>query len=468
MDKKVGIIVPYRNRYTHLIDFKEHIVRYLTEKKLNFELIIVNQDNAKLFNRGMLLNIGFKYAKKLKCDYVVFHDVDMLPLDVDYSYESYPVHLASGFIYENKEKERLIFDEYFGGITLFTIEDFEKIDGYSNKYWGWGYEDDDLLLRCKVKGVKLDTRTLQTKKRKGNTVRLNGVDAYIRSKNIINTRNSFSIAITFQPENTAYNPDKPSDEFTAFSLPGYDLAIGHTSFRRYNFTAFDNKLQLLYINSNLRPEYNTTIIVTVDSLDKIISVYQDGTLIGNINDYGRLYSYSRNTDFYLGVGNPDREVIPNFFKGSISSFAYYDNKLGEKEVQELFGTDKLYTELTSSKNLKLYYDANFIENYHLKDLTGGGNNGKLIKCEIVPHQEINTSYKVPFRKRSVLKSLPHEENGYLNGRWSDQNTRWNQLRFHNEVSKNLQLLDNDGLSTLTYHTHGIIKEGNITILNVGI
>ena len=29
----------------------------------------------------------------------------------------------------------------------FTGEQFEKTNGYSNEYWGWGGEDDDLFMR---------------------------------------------------------------------------------------------------------------------------------------------------------------------------------------------------------------------------------------------------------------------------------------------------------------------------------
>ena len=57
-------------------------------KNIQYQLIIVEQDDAKLFNRGMLLNIGFKEAKRLKCDYVVFHDIDMIPMSPDI-YEKY-------------------------------------------------------------------------------------------------------------------------------------------------------------------------------------------------------------------------------------------------------------------------------------------------------------------------------------------------------------------------------------------
>ena len=126
MAKKLGVIVPYRNRPEQLETFKKRLTRYLKRNDIPFELIIVNQDDAKLFNRGMLLNIGFKYAEKLGCDYVVFHDIDMIPVHVDYTYSNHPLHLATGFKENVGDKPREIFDEYFGGVTLFPIEDFKE------------------------------------------------------------------------------------------------------------------------------------------------------------------------------------------------------------------------------------------------------------------------------------------------------------------------------------------------------
>ena len=145
---KLGVIVPYRNRLSQLSKFKSIMPYYLNKNGIDYNIFIVEQDGAKQFNRGMLLNIGFKYALEHKCDYVVFHDIDMIPSEVDYSYSDKPLHLSTNFEYENDEKERDMFEEYFGGVTMFPVEDFEKINGYSNKYWAWGYEDDDLLLRC--------------------------------------------------------------------------------------------------------------------------------------------------------------------------------------------------------------------------------------------------------------------------------------------------------------------------------
>ena len=38
---------------------------------------------------------------------------------------------------------------------MFTKEDFKTINGFSNE-WGWGFEDDDLLIRCLESDLDLD------------------------------------------------------------------------------------------------------------------------------------------------------------------------------------------------------------------------------------------------------------------------------------------------------------------------
>ena len=215
MNKKIGIIVPYRDRENHLNIFLKRITRYLKNSDIDYEIIIVNQDNGKLFNRGMLLNIGFKYAEELKCDYVVFHDVDMIPANVDYSYDDKPIHLATEINDAKTHKtSKETFDEYFGGVTLFPVEDFKKINGYSNKYWGWGYEDTDLLLRCKKKEINLNTLKLKNSGASGTALKLNGLDAYVRVKNTINFNQNLTIFISFFPEELTLDHEKRSEEHT--------------------------------------------------------------------------------------------------------------------------------------------------------------------------------------------------------------------------------------------------------------
>ena len=110
MDRhKLGIIVPYRRRVEQIDFFVKYMTNYLKDKNIRYEIIVIDQDDAKQFNRGILLNIGYVYAKKLKCDYIVFHDVDMIPIDVDYSYSDIPLHLATDFFTGENEKKREIF-----------------------------------------------------------------------------------------------------------------------------------------------------------------------------------------------------------------------------------------------------------------------------------------------------------------------------------------------------------------------
>lgn len=151
--KKLALIVPYRDRETHLVQFIPYMHQFLNPH-IPYRLFIVEQTLEKPFNRGKLLNIGFKLAKNL-CDYVCFHDVDMLPTQGDYSYVSQPTHLAT---HVEQFDFKMPYAHYFGGVTLFNLHDFDLINGYNNDYFGWGLEDDDLRLRCFMHGLSIESR----------------------------------------------------------------------------------------------------------------------------------------------------------------------------------------------------------------------------------------------------------------------------------------------------------------------
>jgi predicted glycosyltransferase involved in capsule biosynthesis len=149
MSEKLAIIVPYRDREEHLKKFLPAMEECDFLDGIDYEILIVEQEDGKPFNRGKLLNIG-----AIQChtaSYYCFHDVDMLPMISDYSYVSTPTHLAAeaeqfGF--------KLPYQGYFGGVTLFDKHSFIKVNGYSNDYWGWGAEDDDVMFRCLVNDVR--------------------------------------------------------------------------------------------------------------------------------------------------------------------------------------------------------------------------------------------------------------------------------------------------------------------------
>jgi predicted glycosyltransferase involved in capsule biosynthesis len=148
---KLGIIIPYRNREEHLEIFLNEFPKIINIT--DYTIVVVEQTEENLFNRAKLFNIGFDYIKD-KIDYVCFHDIDMIPIKADYSYTSTPIHMVSSATQFNNG----ICESYYGGVNLMSKENFLKINGNSNEFWGWGGEDDDLLNRIKSVGYKLQRR----------------------------------------------------------------------------------------------------------------------------------------------------------------------------------------------------------------------------------------------------------------------------------------------------------------------
>lgn len=468
--KKLGVIVPYRNRYEQLQIFKARMSEYLKKKGIRFEIIIVEQDNAKLFNRGMLLNIGFKYAEEMRCRYVVFHDVDLIPSDVDYSYSEYPVHLAKNVFESETGKKKESFDQYFGGVTIFPEREFRRINGYSNKYWGWGFEDDDLFLRCEVNGCELDTLYLENSRTNYKALSFNGIDSYVVGKNNFDLKSGATVFVSFKPGDLSYDFEKESDFFTAFCLPGFgtDTSISYNSFKRYHFSTYDEEKRPLYVNSEIIEPYQTNICAVFDPVKKKVIIYQDGVLLGETNQFSELFPYENQKTFYLGASNPKRAWGQNFFKGTIDSFAVIQKPLNSKEVFDLC-TGLKFSDYKKNNLLKVLYTANYIEEYKMIDLSGNGNDGKIFNCEIkdIKLPKYN-QIKVPHRRNSTFHSLKHEENGFFENKWKDQSTRWNQLRFHNEILRDKYRVSDEGLSDLQFVEHGRIRENNITHVEIGI
>jgi hypothetical protein len=155
----------------------------------------------------------------------------------------------------------------------------------------------------------------------------------------------------------------------------------------------------------------------------------------------------------------------SYFKGYIDTFAVFSKTLNEEEIKKISENN----EIKDVDSLKLHYDAGYIEDYKLTDLTGNGNHGMIVNCDIrVLELSQYIEIKIPHRRQSTFYTLSHEENGFFDNKWKTQATRWNQLRYHNEVSKNDDLVSNDGLSDLQFIEHGLTKENNITHINVGV
>ena len=469
---KLGVIVPYRKRPTHLRKFQEHIRNYL--KDYDYELIVVEQNDDLPFNRGKLLNIGFKTALRKQCDYVVFHDVDMLPRDVDYSYSDIPLHLATNFVNSKRE----LFKTYFGGVTMFPIELFKKVNGYSNEYWGWGFEDDDLLLRCTEQNVFTDFEIYEVPQIDSAGLYLHGDESYIECTNTIDLTKEFTLHCTFKPDEIIPEYDKPFDEYCVFSIPGWDTTIGYNSFNRYKFECWDIGKECHQITSDY--DYPKLTQITIVYKDRTLKMYQDGKLVGEKGVRRRLLNTKKDS-FYIGIADT-RDNDRKSFRGFVSDFAYWDTSLEPNEVQSLHqnpGMSFLADEnqYSSSKHLKIYYDFKHTKFDNSFDYTGGSVIDLVHPRRIanvynsIPKSIQNIERKkisIPARRESTFKLIGHPPEGYKDGGWKYESTRLNQIRYYKQVLDNESNLTTDGLSTLKFTTNSKTEDKNYTFLSVNL
>lgn len=148
---KLAIIIPYRDRDRNLKIFLEYMHKFLSDQRSNYGIYLAEPIKGLKFNRALLMNIGFMEAKK---DYnwncYIFHDIDMLPENNNNIYncdKDYPKQLAISISVYNYVVSGYLKNRYFGGINAFTPEQFHKVNGFSNSYFNWGMEDDDMYLR---------------------------------------------------------------------------------------------------------------------------------------------------------------------------------------------------------------------------------------------------------------------------------------------------------------------------------
>nr|XP_033960788.1 LOW QUALITY PROTEIN: beta-1,4-galactosyltransferase 1-like [Pseudochaenichthys georgianus] len=153
--QKVAIIIPFRNREEHLKYWLNYLHPILQRQQLDYGVYVVNQDGEGSFNRAKLLNVGYTEAlKDYDYDCFVFSDVDLIPMDDRNIYRcfSQPRHLS---VAVDKFGFRLPYTQCFGGVSSMSKEQFLKINGFPNNYWGWGGEDDDIFNRFSYKGMSI-------------------------------------------------------------------------------------------------------------------------------------------------------------------------------------------------------------------------------------------------------------------------------------------------------------------------
>lgn len=451
---KLGVVVPYRNRDKQLRTFLEKVPKYLDRKGLLYEIIVVEQMDEEDFNRGALLNAGACVAEKLGCDYLAFHDVDLLPEDVDYYYpKNGPVELVGQIQDSTLDRHFSValqtpeFD-YFGGATLITLEDFKKINGYSNRYTGWGFEDSDLLARCEEAGLHLSVRKFRQLQITTPSLYFNGKDSYVEigMGTVPNLMKNFSILVDFKVEALPYREKEISDEATIFSIPGLDCNLSYTNYGTLKFEVFDNYEECYPVHTEKIPEGITSqAVITFGG--GTFKFYLNGALVGTrtVFDDRKFKLYSDTV--YLGVSDLNRGDKAHWFQGNISEIAFFKQSFNPKEVRELFEKSSLGL---GSYNPENWFLASTLREDYLPNLgTGKYNCYYVHNCFVEPLNTPNAFQNVfvPQNRKGIFTTQAHISNGYREGTWKSWSTRLNQKKY----LETLQLGSRkhlDGLSTL--------------------
>ena len=458
MSHKLGVCVPYRNRELHMNEFIPKIGKYLKEHGIEFQIYIVHQVDDKLFNRGATKNIGAKHAFEDGCDYIVWHDIDMIPEDdggCDYSYPSEgPRHIATKI---EQMDYQLKYHEYFGGAVLFTKEHVEATNGYSNDYWDWGMEDDDLFYRCHLEGLTNDTY-LDTNLPQHKFISFNGNNSYGKIpyqrefRGLTSRSHTISVLVRAyqQPEKNPIfligDNTRKYVEYPIFRIPGYDYGISFNNSRALSLTYWNSFNGHNYMWLKRYDKQWSWITAVIDLSTHHSHFYLNGNEvdsragIGSLSPWrfkGNLKNYGSN-DYYLGTSpsEPENSTV-KFFQGDIAKIHAWNRALTPEEVRNL------HKDLPSEGHT---VDLNFNDPKAEHNLYNVEHKVEDIK---VPNSIL------PHRVEGRMRCLPHDDEGIVNGKFvKGETTAANERRYVLKMQDKRINYKEDGIKQLQYELVG--------------
>ena len=181
------IAIPFRNRDAHLKYFIENTIPLIEEHLPNTKVVVIEQNEGKLFNRGAVLNVAFKeYQNKTK--YFFTHDVDINPtlkcINEHYTKEVNDTDVLG--IYTSQ-------CDTLGGIIKIQDSTIHKINGFPNDVWGWGTEDKALQNRAEYYKIKKITNLTNKVEHPAYLLRFNDVNDRIRNNQAKNSRKHYQL-----------------------------------------------------------------------------------------------------------------------------------------------------------------------------------------------------------------------------------------------------------------------------------
>ena len=467
MKDKLAIIVPYRDRQDHLDVFVPHMHEFLKDKGIDYTIFIAEQTDERPFNYGKLCNVVSKEVGE-EYTYFAFHDIDMLPMndECDYGYPESPTHLATNVeAHDNK----LPYPQYFGGVVLISREDFENANGYSNEYWGYGFEDLDLLYRLEkseaylekfydlnqtydryditdVLPYRIENVEIGFNKRnhKINCVKLDKESRFYGKINPITYKTinaNFFLSFWFKDSETT------EEVKNLFSFEGCDTGVFLSHGKYVIGQIWDNKEQHKEISVDyFKDKWNHVIFGREDN--KLFLYLNNERFEIQLSDDFTIYDYKSHC---IKISDLESDI-------EISSVLLSNSTPNKEIVSELFyeGANS-YNNLTTKYGLTIssFYDySNFYKNKTLLDKGENLNHIKLEgNCVLTEIKlDVTTPIYLPARLNGEYKSLVHEDDTDIIKKYYkyDPDIEENADIFFHEVITGQLDYKTIGLSSLKY------------------
>ena len=427
MKHKLGICIPYRNRKEHIDRLIPHLTEHLNKKGIDHAFYVGHQVDDKLFNRGAMKNIAAHVAFEDGCDYIAWHDVDMLAQDdADYSYpNNYPTHIATKL---SKYEYAMGYDQYFGGVVLFTKEQVERTNGYSNDYWDWGQEDDDLFWRCHFEN--LSYQEIFERFENKMVVEFNGTTSFVKLttnrtiSSSLNKNHTISVLVNSQqqPEKMPIwlvgDKKRKFIEYPILRKEGmWTWGISFNNSRAYSILYFDIQNNPVYNWVKKSEGEWVRFTVSYDSENNELYVFINDQMVSNNGDI--LRNEPIKLSERLRIADSIRPFVLGFCPQSNN---YFKGKIGEVKIYNNFF--KTYDDI-NDKDIVFRYTPQKNDEYETNDVNFLEENVEVKKTVL------------PYRVDGSFYCLPHTDEGFVNGTWAKgETTARNEKRFVTEMQQN--------------------------------
>jgi len=461
-DKKLSIIVPYSDRKEQMYTFIGHM-EYFLKDKVNYEIHFIEQKDADVyFNYGKLCNIGFDITADTS-DYYVFQDIDLLPKqdNCDYTYTHYPTHLATNLKpYAN----------WIGGSFKITKEDFIKVNGFSNDYWGGIFHWEDFLFRLNKHNLlpvkRFFTKNVYKPHRLIDVDEINKfskktVYPFISDQNncaIIkaNKKTDYLFEDSFTISMDIWINDNQSTNGCIIGKQGYDMGIFVMKNQAIAVQIWgdDNQLYNIWFEHKNYTNQWINLALKVDMDYRKASLFVDGKLVGWSELPDTLMDF-RGKDLWIGS-----MAFRDCFEGKISNLLCFDYALNDSEIEKIY-VDGYKTDDIVNTNFESIIDITFSKKFgdFYVDESKSKSHARLISTGLhnqIYSEEITLSYETNMPEQSLgrFEVMEGEEKfsklGVYNWVDKDGNFVENESIFFYEIANNTLNTDNFGLNTLSY------------------